>query len=100
MWSADAKPVAVFTGVTDDAARVVYVPLTHSYWQPDRMGHIQAYDARAPVLVTEFVQVRCALCHRFLMFQRGARCSPHTSWRAVQALTHVEGSLVSSAYQY
>jgi hypothetical protein len=56
VWSADAKPVTVFGGVTDDAARVAYVPLTHSYWLPDRLGNIQAYDARTPALVTQFVE--------------------------------------------
>jgi WD40 repeat protein len=56
VWSADAKPVATFSGATDDVTRVAYVPLTHCYWLVDRFGHVQAYDARTPAAVTEFVQ--------------------------------------------
>ena len=56
VWSADAKPLEEFCGVSDDVAHVAYVPFTHSYWQVCRSGRINAYDARAPAKVTELVE--------------------------------------------
>lgn len=56
VWSADAKPVGVFTGGTDDISHITYVPLTHCYWLVDRVGDVEVYDARAPAVVTDLVE--------------------------------------------
>eukprot|EP00892_Ulva_mutabilis_P011728 jgi/Ulvmu1/8928/UM005_0019.1 len=56
VWSADAKPLEEFCGVSDDVAHVAYLPFTHSYWQVCRSGRINAFDARAPAKVTELVE--------------------------------------------
>ena len=50
VWSADAKPMMAFSGVTDDLVRVVYVPLSHCYWHVDRLGHIQVRPPCIPDL--------------------------------------------------
>jgi hypothetical protein len=54
VWSSDAKPLEQFS-VSEDVSRVVYVPFTHTYWQMNHNGNINAFDARAPALVSEFV---------------------------------------------
>lgn len=56
VWSDDGKPVARFDGGAEAAARVAYIPLTHSYWLVSRFGHLHAYDARVPAEVTHLVQ--------------------------------------------
>lgn len=56
MWSADAKPLEEFCGVSDDVVHVAYVPFTHTYWQVCRSGRINAFDARAPAKVTDLVE--------------------------------------------
>lgn len=55
VWSADGKQIEAFTGVSDDIATAVYVPFTHSYWQVSRNGNVNAYDARAPAKITDYV---------------------------------------------
>lgn len=55
VWSGDGKPLEAFYGVSDDIASAVYVPFTHSYWQVNRNGNINVYDARAPARITELV---------------------------------------------
>ena len=55
VWSADGKQIEAFTGVSDDIATAVYMPFTHSYWQVSRNGNVNAYDARAPAKITDYV---------------------------------------------
>lgn len=61
VWSADAKPVMAFSGVTDDVVRVVYVPLTHCYWHVDRLGHIQVRSLCTTAQKPRTLCIACSL---------------------------------------